>query len=80
MPYVGYAINPGVFTARPTFVETETHSELTKGQTVAEWNSTQPNARIYPEVDAEVLTTMFTGRLCQGNTHRQRRCLVPGGA
>ena len=65
MPAIGYAINPGLFTARPAFVEIETHSELTKGQTVADWNATEPNARICLEVDAAALTAMFTERLCR---------------
>ena len=63
MPAVGYAINPGLFTARPAFVEIETHSELTKGQTVADWNAAEPNARICLDVDATALTAMFTERL-----------------
>ena len=66
MPAIGYAIDPGLFTARPALVEIETHSELTKGQTVADWNSPEPNARICLEVDAEALTAMFTERLCGG--------------
>lgn len=66
MPAIGYAIDPGLFTARPAYVEIETHSELTKGQTVADWNATDPNARIYLEVDADALTALFTERLCGG--------------
>ncbi len=66
MPAVGYAINPGLFNARPAFVEIETHSELTKGQTVADWNAAEPNARICLDVDAAALTAMFTERLCRG--------------
>ena len=64
MPAVGYAINPELFTARPAYVEIETHSELTKGQTVADFNVAEPNARICLEVDAAALTALFTGRLC----------------
>ncbi len=67
MPAIGYAIDPSLFTARDAFVEIETHSELTKGQTVADWNSPEPNARICLEVDAEALTAMFTERLCGGS-------------
>ncbi len=63
MPAVGYAVNPGLFTARPAFVEIETHSELTKGQTVADWNAAEPNARICLEVDSAALTALFTERL-----------------
>ena len=66
MPAVGYAINPALFTASPAFVEIETHSELTKGQTVADWNAADPNARICLEVDSAALTAMFTQRLCRG--------------
>ncbi len=66
MPAVGYAIDPSLFTARSAQVEIETHSELTKGQTVADWNSTEPNARICLEVDSDALTAMFTERLCGG--------------
>ena len=66
MPAVGYAVNPGLFTTRPAFVEIETHSELTKGQTVADWNAAEPNARICLEVVADELTALFTERLCRG--------------
>ena len=66
MPAVGYAIDSGLFTARPAFVEIETHSELTKGQTVADWNAAEPNAQICLEVDADALTALFTDRLCRG--------------
>ena len=67
MPAVGYAVNPNLFTARPAFVEIETHSELTKGQTVADWNAAEyPNARICLDVDSAALTAMFTERLCRG--------------
>ena len=66
MPAIGYAIDPGLFTARPAYVEIETHSELTKGQTVADWNAAEPNARICLEVDTDALTALFTERLCTG--------------
>ena len=66
MPAIGYAIDPSLFTARPAYVEIETHSELTKGQTVADWNAAEPNARICLEVDADALTALFTERLCEG--------------
>ena len=66
MPAIGYAIDPGLFTSRPAYVEIETHSELTKGQTVADWNAEEPNARICLEVDADRLTALFTERLCSG--------------
>ena len=63
MPAIGYAINPGLFTARPAFVEIETRSELTKGQTVADWNAPEPNALICLDVDSAALTALFTERL-----------------
>ena len=66
MPAVGYAVNPGLFTARSAFVEIETHSELTQGQTVADWNAAEPNAVVCLEVDSAALTAMFTERLCRG--------------
>ena len=66
MPATGYAIDPGLFTARHALVEIETHSELTKGQTVADWNAPEPNARICLEVDADALTALFTERLTTG--------------
>ena len=66
MPAVGYAINPGLFSSRPASVEIETHSDLTRGQTVADWNATEPNARICLEVDSDSLTALFTERLCRG--------------
>ena len=66
MPAIGYAISPDLFTARRAFVEIETQSELTKGQTIADWNATEPNARICVDVDAAALTAIFTERLCGG--------------
>lgn len=66
LPAVGYAVNPELFAARPARVEIETHSELTKGQTVADWNAAEPNARICLEVDSAALTAMFTERLRRG--------------
>ena len=66
MPAIGYAIDSSLFESREALVEIETHSELTKGQTVADWNAAAPNARICLEVDAEALTALFTQRLCSG--------------
>ena len=67
MPAIGYAIDPGLFTARPAYIEIETHSELTRGQTVADWNAANPNARICLDVEADALTALFTNRLCGGS-------------
>ena len=66
MPAAGYAIDPGLFTTRPAHVEIETHSDLTRGQTVADWNAEEPNALICLEVDAEALTALFVERLSRG--------------
>lgn len=66
MPAVGYAIDPSLFTARPALVRIETHSELTRGQTVADWSAGEPNARICLGVDAGGLATLFTERLTRG--------------
>ena len=66
MPAVGYAVNPELFTVRPARVAIETHSELTRGQTVADWNAAEPNTRICLEVDSAALTAKFTQRLCAG--------------
>ncbi len=66
MPAIGYAIDPSLFTARPALVQIETHSELTKGQTVADWSAQHANARICVEVDADALAALFTERLTTG--------------
>ena len=79
MPAIGYAINPGLFTARPAVVDIKTHSELTKGQTVADWNAAGPNVRICLEVDAEAITAMLTEPLCLGNT-QAKAPPMPGSA
>lgn len=66
MPAVGYAVNPGLFGTRAARVEIETHSELTRGQTVADWDAAEPNARVCLEVDSAALTDLFTRRVCRG--------------
>ena len=66
MPAVGYAVNPGLFGTRAARVEIETHSELTRGQTVADWDAAEPNAKVCLEVDSAALTDMFTRRVCAG--------------
>jgi inosine-uridine nucleoside N-ribohydrolase len=63
MPAVGYAVKPELFAARSALVEIETRSELTLGQTVADWQAEEPNARICLDVDSEALTALFTERL-----------------
>ena len=66
LPAVGYAVNPSLFTVRPALVRIETQSELTRGQTVADWNAESPNARVCMEVDSQALTSLFTERLTGG--------------
>ena len=63
LPAVAYAVNPALFSSRPAQVKIETHSELTRGQTVASWDSDDPNARICLDVDSETLTALFTQRV-----------------
>ncbi len=66
MPAVGYAVNPGLFTVHPALVRIETQSELTRGQTVADWEARETNASICLEVDSRSLTALFTERLTRG--------------
>ena len=63
MPAVGYAVKPELFTLRPALVEIETHSDLTRGQTVADWQAAEANARICLDVDSQALTGLFTERI-----------------
>lgn len=66
LPAVGYAVNPGLFGGRAARVEIETVSELTRGQTVADWEAAEPNAWVGLEVDSAALTDLFTRRVCRG--------------
>ena len=66
MPAVGYAVNPGLFTAQPALVRIETQGDLTRGQTVADWNATETNARVCLNVDSDSLAALFTERLTSG--------------
>lgn len=63
LPAVAYAVDPALFSSRPALVRIETHSELTRGQTVASWDSDDSNAEICLDVDAEALTALFTERV-----------------
>lgn len=63
MPAVGYAVKPELYTVRPARVEIETSSELTRGQTVADWQAAQTNTRICMDVDSDSLTALFTERI-----------------
>jgi len=68
MPAVGYGVRPELFTLKSARVEIETQSELTLGQTVADWQTEEPNARICLDVDSEALTALFTERLTKLDT------------
>jgi len=66
VPAVAYAIDPGLFRTRDLYVEIETHSELTRGQTVADLRNLTgqpPNAKVCLGVDVPRLTEMFTRRI-----------------
>ena len=63
MPAVGYAVRPELFTMGPAQVDIETRSELTRGQTVADWQAADTNARICLDVDSDALTALFTERV-----------------
>ena len=66
VPAVAYAIDPGLFSHRELYVSIETHSEVTRGQTVADVRGVSgrpPNAKVGLEVDARRLTEMFVERV-----------------
>lgn len=66
VPAVAYAINPGLFHAFPLYVEIETHSPLSRGQTVADRGNLRghaANVTVCMEVDAPRLTGLFTSRI-----------------
>ncbi|PTN03625.1 purine nucleosidase [Rhodovulum imhoffii] len=59
-------LQPGLFTGRHINVEIETHSELTRGMTVADWwrvTDRAPNATFMGDVDAEGVFALLTERL-----------------
>jgi inosine-uridine nucleoside N-ribohydrolase len=66
VPAVAYAIDPGLFSIGDLYVEIETGSELTRGQTVADirkGTGRPPNVKVCLEVDAPRLAQMFTDRV-----------------
>ena len=66
MPAVAYAVDPGLFAAENYFVEIETISPITRGQTVAHRPAPagqRANARVCIEVDSARLIEMFTERV-----------------
>ena len=75
VPAAAYVIAPALFQTRDMHIAIETHSELTRGQTVADRRgaSSEPagaaggrsaNAAVCLEVDAPALTELFTERVC----------------
>ena len=63
LPAVAYAVNPELFKTRPASVQIATVSELTRGQTIANWDADNPNALVCLEVDGESVAAMFAERL-----------------
>ena len=66
MPAVAYAVDPSLFVAKDYFVEIETISPITRGQTVARRPAPagqRANARVCMDVDAARLSGMFTQRV-----------------
>ena len=63
---VAYAINPNLFGSTEFYVEIETQSPVTRGQTVSHRGDTGanfPNARVCLEVDAVAVAELFTQRV-----------------
>ena len=66
MPAVAYAIDPELFVYNDYYVEIETLSPITRGQTVAHQPAPgghRANAKVCVEVDAQRLSEMFTRRV-----------------
>ena len=66
VPAVAFAVDPDLFHCTDFYVEIETHSPVTRGQTVAhrqvpEGNS--PNVRVCLKVEGRQLAEMFTDRI-----------------
>jgi inosine-uridine nucleoside N-ribohydrolase len=63
---VGYAIGSGLFVYNDYYVEIETMSPVTRGQTVAHQPAPgghRANAKVCVEVDGDRLSEMFTRRV-----------------
>lgn len=61
-------IRPDLFTGRHINVEIETHSELTRGMTVADWwrvTDRAPNATFLGDIDADGFFALLTERLAR---------------
>ena len=63
---VAHAINPKLFSSSEFYVEIETQSTVTRGQTVSHRHDTSgnsPNAQVCLEVDAVAVAQLFTQRI-----------------
>jgi inosine-uridine nucleoside N-ribohydrolase len=68
LPAVAYAIHPTLFETQDLYVTIETHSPLSRGQTVADRRKTSgqaPNVRVCLGVDAARLADLFTERIAE---------------
>ena len=68
LPAVAYAVAPHWFGCTDYYVQIETHSPITRGQTVASRQAPEGkslNARVCLEIDAAALAETFTRRLCE---------------
>lgn len=66
LPAVAYAINPELFGSSELYVEIETQSPVTRGQTVPHRHDpggNPPNVRVCLEVDAFAVAELFTRRI-----------------
>ena len=66
VPAMAYAVDPTLFETRIMHVSIDTASELTRGQTVADWyglNGYAPNVEVCLDVDAPRLTQMVVDRI-----------------
>ena len=66
VPAIAFAIDAGMFRSVSFYVEIETHSELSRGQTVADRGNLKgrtANTAICMEVDAPRLAALFTDRI-----------------
>jgi inosine-uridine nucleoside N-ribohydrolase len=71
LPAVAYAIDQALFNTQDLYVTIETHSPLTRGQTVADRRNTSGhslNAKVCTGVDADRLTALFTERITAYHT------------
>ncbi|MBE7638013.1 nucleoside hydrolase [Sneathiella sp. P13V-1] len=63
---IAYLIEPEIFSGRHVHLEIETHSELTMGQTVADWwdiMEKEPNALIFDDLDHDRFFELLFERL-----------------